>query len=275
MLTLIFDSIYRLLTDDASNIHEATTIVLLCLFGVLLLAFILWEDRQERHSRPTLIKNSLWKNSAFTSVCITVFLIWGAFNAFEQVVNFFFQDVQELSVLDTSLRFIPVAITGFAASVLTGMFLHRIRADAIISVTTVLSSLSPLLMALVDPNWTYWRCVFFAMCMNPIAADVLFTVSNLIIASMFPTETQGLAAGVFNTVSQIGKTLGLALVALISNIITEKTSGTKNDQDSADLMTGYRAAFWFLFAMNVTSLVVTVVGLRKISNIGKGSARDT
>ena len=254
-----------------SNIHEAVTIVLLCLFGVLLLGFILWEGRQERRSKPTLIKNSLWKQAAFTCICVVVFMIWGSFNAFEQVVNFFFQDVQRLSVLNTSLRFIPVSVVGFVVSVITGMILHRVRADILISIATVISSLSPLLMALVNPAWTYWRCVFFAMCMNPVAADVLFTVSNLIIAGMFPAETQGLASGVFNTVSQIGRTIGLALVALISNSITERTSSAEDKQSPESLMSGYRAAFWFLFAMNVTSLVVGLVGLRKVGNVGKGT----
>ncbi|KAJ5489803.1 Major facilitator superfamily domain general substrate transporter [Penicillium expansum] len=258
-----------IITNDVSNIHETVTIVLLCLFGVLLLGFILWEGRQERLSKPTLIKNSLWKQAAFTCICVVVFMIWGSFNAFEQVVNFFFQDVQELSVLNTSLRFIPVSVVGFGVSVITGMILHRVQADILISIATVISSLSPLLMALVNPAWTYWRCVFFAMCLNPVAADVLFTVSNLIIAGMFPVETQGLASGVFNTVSQIGRTIGLALVALISNSITEKASSAEDHHSPESLMTGYRAAFWFLFAMNMTSLVVGLVGLRKVRNVGK------
>ncbi|KAJ5887596.1 Major facilitator superfamily domain general substrate transporter [Penicillium taxi] len=258
-----------IITDDVSNINEAVTIVLLCLFGVLILGFVLWEGRQERHSKPTLIKNSLWKQAAFTCISVIVFMIWGSFNAFEQVVNFFFQDVQGLSVLNTSVRFIPVSVVGFVVSVITGMILHRVRADILISIATVISSLSPLLMALVNPSWTYWRCVFFAMCMNPVAADVLFTVSNLIVAGMFPAETQGLASGVFNTVSQFGRTIGLALVALISNSITERTSSAEDRQSPEALLSGYLAAFWFLFAMNVTSLVIGLSGLRKVGNVGE------
>ncbi|XRM38586.1 hypothetical protein ABZX51_001990 [Aspergillus tubingensis] len=111
------------------------------------------------------------------------------------------------------------------------------------------------------------------MCLNPIAADVLFTVSSLIIAGMFPAETQGLAAGVFNTVSQFGRTIGLALVALIANSVTEKDSTSDNDSPGA-LMVGYRASFWFLFAMNITSLVVSLIGLRKIGNVGRKGPPD-
>ncbi|PWY73201.1 MFS general substrate transporter [Aspergillus sclerotioniger CBS 115572] len=260
-----------IITGDVSKVHDATTITLFCVSGALVIGFVLWQGRQERRSKPTLIKNSLWKKAAFSSICVNVFTIWGAFNAFEQVANFFFQDVQKLSVLSTSVRFIPVSVMGLCASLMTGLILHRIRADAIITIATVVSSISPLLMALVSPQWTYWHGAFFAMCLNPIAADVLFTVSTILIAGMFPTETQGLAAGVFNTVSQVGRSIGLALVALISNSVTEKSFPSK-DQSPEALLVGYRAAFWFLFAMNVGSLGVSFVGLRRVGNVGKKKA---
>lgn len=228
-------------------------------------------------------------------------MIWGAFNAFEQMVNFFFQDVQQLSVLATSVRFIPVTVMGLLTSLITGktthlsthtqeyrpnsqlikktgLILHRIHAHTLINISTILSSLSPLLLALIHPEWTYWHCAFFAMCLNPIAADVLFTVSTLIIADMFPAETQGLAAGVFNTVSQFGRSIGLALVALIANSVTERDSSdsTSGDIDSPGgaLMVGYRASFWFLFAMNITSLVVSLVGSRRIGYVGRKRSLD-
>ncbi|KGO77900.1 hypothetical protein PITC_060810 [Penicillium italicum] len=69
----------------------------LCLYISLacyLLASSCGEGRQERLSKPTLIMNSLWKQAAFTCICVIVFMIWGSFNAFGHVVNLFFQDVQ-------------------------------------------------------------------------------------------------------------------------------------------------------------------------------------
>ncbi|KAE8332744.1 hypothetical protein BDV39DRAFT_199740 [Aspergillus sergii] len=124
-------------------------------------------------------------------------------------------------------------------------------------------------MALVIPAWIYWRCASVAVCLNSIAANSLFTVSNILIAGVFPAETQGLAAGVFNTVSQIGKRFGLAIVALISNQVTDQESQFEDKGSPEALMVGYRAAFWTLFGMNVASLVVSLFGLRKVGNIGK------
>jgi nitrate/nitrite transporter NarK len=124
-------------------------------------------------------------------------------------------------------------------------------------------------MALVNPSWSYWRCAFIAISLNSIAADSLFTVSNILIVDLFPPETQGLAGGVFNTVSQIGKSFGLTFVELIANVVSDKKAATGERHEPEGFMVGYRASFWFLFAANIISLGVGSVGLRKAGNIGK------
>ncbi|KAF7631354.1 hypothetical protein AFLA_012212 [Aspergillus flavus NRRL3357] len=258
-----------LITGDINKAHEASTIICFSLSGVLLIFFVLWQSFQERRNKPTLIWNSLWKNLAFTCTCVNEFMIWGAFNAFEQVINLFFQNAQDLSRVETAIRFIPTPITGQLTALTTRFVLHRCRADAIINITTIISCVSPLIMALVNPIWVYWRCAYVAICLKSITADSLFTVSNILIAGVFPAETQGLAAGAFNTASQIGKSFGLAIVALISNQVTDQQSQIVEKGSPEALIVGYRAAFWTLFGMNVASLVVSLFGLRKVGNIGK------
>ncbi|GMG10676.1 unnamed protein product [Aspergillus oryzae] len=136
-------------------------------------------------------------------------------------------------------------------------------------ITTIISCVSPLIMALVNPTWVYWRCAFVAICLNTIAADSLFTVSIILIAGVFPAETQGLAAGVFNTVSQIGTSFGLAIVALISNQVTDQESQIEDKGSPEALIVGYRAAFWTLFGMNVASLVVICLSYERWAILGR------
>lgn len=268
---MILTYVNRVITENASDILKPSNVIFLSVSVLLIVGFVLWVGRQERLGRPALIANSLWKNSAFSTICFNVFMIWGAFNAFEQITNFFFQDVQLLSASETGWRFLPTPISGTLSSIATGLVLHRMRADSIVNVTTILSCLSPLLMALVNPVWTYWACPFTSIFLNSIGADSLFTVSNIVIASVFPAEMQGLAGGVFNTISQIGKSFGLALVALISNTVTDASSHEDKKSPEA-LMEGYRIAFWFLFAMNISSLAASVFGLRKVGNVGRDSS---
>jgi nitrate/nitrite transporter NarK len=257
----------RVITDDTLKMVDDLNLIILFAAMILGVSFFFWAGFQARRGEPVLIPNMLWKSRRFTSMCINVFLIWGAFNAFEQISNFVFQDVQGLSALVAAFQFLPVSISGFITSIITGLLLHRVRADYVMYITIALSTFSPLLMAILDPADSYWKVAFPAVFLNSIGADSLFTISNLVIGAMFPMEMQGLAGGVFNTVSQIGKSVGMAVVALIGNTITQHSSYDDKGSPEA-LMVGYRVCFWVLFACYVASIIVTIFGFRQIGIIG-------
>ncbi len=247
--------------------HPANICLLILAFA-LFLAFVLWVGRQERIGRPALIPNSLWRNKVFSCICINVFCVWASFNVFEQYLNFFFQDVQKISPLGAAIRFLPAPISGALTNVVVGFIVHRVRGDWIVSLTSIPTVVASVLMAIANPKWSYWACAFIANFFNPIGADGIFTVSNLLITSMFPPKTQGVAGGVFNTISQTGKNVGLALTALIANEVTAHSLST--DKQSPDaLLTGYRAAFWFCAGLTSASLCISIWGLRKIGKVGQ------
>ncbi|KAG9664573.1 integral membrane protein, partial [Aureobasidium melanogenum] len=259
--------VISVLTGDLTVMRKPVNITLLVLSFVLLGAFVLWVGRQERLGRPALIPNSLWQHKGFSCICFNVFCVWAAFNAFEQYANFFFQDVQGNTPLGTALRFLPAPVSGALANIGVGLLVHRIRGDWIVVLTSIVSALASLLMAIINPNWSYWRCAFVAQFFNPVGADGMFTVANLLITSMFPPGEQGVAGGVFNTISQTGKSVGMALTLLIAQQVTASSSYEDKTSPEA-LMHGYRAAFWFCVALIVASLLVSVWGLRRIGKVG-------
>jgi hypothetical protein len=69
-------------TGGAANIREVQNIVLLSVALVLMASFPFWMHRQEKLQQPTLILNSVWKQSAFTTTCVAVFFTWAAFETF-------------------------------------------------------------------------------------------------------------------------------------------------------------------------------------------------
>jgi Na+/melibiose symporter-like transporter len=261
------DEFRSALTGDVTVMKQPVNITLLVLSFVFLAAFVLWVGRQERLGRPALIPNSLWQHKGFSCICFNVFCVWAAFNAFEQYANFFFQDVQGNSPLGTALRFLPAPVSGALANIGVGLLVHRIRGDWIVVLTSIVSALASLLMAIIDPSWSYFRCAFVAQFFNPVGADGMFTVANLLITSMFPPGEQGVAGGVFNTISQTGKSVGMALTLLIAQQVTANSSHEDKTSPEA-LMVGYRAAFWFCVALIVSSLLVSVWGLRRIGKVG-------
>lgn len=151
--------------------------------------------------------------------------------------------------------------------------MHRVRADWIVIATTATSCAAPLLMALADPSQSYWSSVFLGNLLSPIGADGLFTIANLLVTSVFPENTQALAGGVYNTVAQIGRSLIVAVVALVAENVTAHSA--VEDKKSPDaLMEGYRAAFWFMFASSAASLFISFWGLQKIGKVGRENSKS-
>ena len=95
---------------------------------------------------------------------------------------------------------------------------------------------------------------------------MLFTISNLVISEAFPADLQSLAGGVFNEVTQFGNSVGLAITGAISASVTEHSNV---DDTRLALMKGYRAAFWTIFAANITVIFIAWFGLRKVGIVGK------
>lgn len=258
--------VFAALTGAVTSIKRPATITLLVTAVVMMTAFIVWVARQERVGKPAIIPNSLWRNKVFTSICLDVFLLWGAFNATETLLTFFFQEVQMLNATNTSIRFLPAPIVGVAVNLLMGLIIHRIRANWAIILATLISCISPILTAVMKPSDSYWEFVFPSIALNALGPDVLFTASNLIITDAFPDKTQALAGGVFNTVAQIGKSVGLALSAVIASTVSANASHSKSEQ--LVLLEGYQAAWWFILGITALTIVISAVGLRGIGRLG-------
>ena len=75
------------ITDSPSNIQRAENIVLVCAAGVMIPAFLGWMNWRERSGKSALIPNSLWKNTAFASVCVMVLLSWAVLNGMETILS--------------------------------------------------------------------------------------------------------------------------------------------------------------------------------------------
>ncbi|KAF8866345.1 major facilitator superfamily protein [Acephala macrosclerotiorum] len=263
----MFSYVFSVLAGGSSNFFEPASLALFSVAVVLLPIFGFHIRRQEKLGRKVIIPPSLLRNRIFTSLCITVFIIWGVFEAMQFFLTLFYQQVQSLSPLQTSLRFLPMVVTGTLTNFVTGWLVKRVRADILVMTSAVTAAVAPLLMAIVDPSWSYWTCAFLATSFAPICGDVLFTVSNLLITSVFPPQTHGLAGGVFNTIANIGNSVGLAVTAVVASAVTMAEDG-KMDSTPKSLMDGYRASFWLCFGFNILVLGVIGFGLRKIGKVG-------
>ena len=156
---------------------------------------------------------------------------------------------------------------GAALNFTTGLVVNKIAPVWLVVGTSLLSAGSPLLMALINPLWSYWTSAFFAQVLMPFSVDCLLTIGLVAITEIFPEDRQSVAGAVFNTAAQFGTSLGLAIMQAISSTVT---ATPKVQKPSEALLDGYRAAFWTMFAFSVSCIFIGIVGLRKTGKIGLG-----
>ncbi|KAF2178367.1 hypothetical protein K469DRAFT_754653 [Zopfia rhizophila CBS 207.26] len=125
-----------------------------------------------------------------------VFFPWAVVQTVAYYFSLFFQKVQGLSAVDTSVRSLPNVPIGIVLSIVTNMVLHKYSAYWIILCTTFVSAVSPILLAVIELQWLYWYPLFWAILMSSLDGDVIFVVSNLVITNGFPDTTQALVGAV-------------------------------------------------------------------------------
>lgn len=271
----LFSYVLAVVTASSSRLRSPANITMLSIAALLVPAFVFWIRHQEAHGRVAIIPPSLFKSTPssphrariFAATCLGVFLIFSAFNAFIYFTTLFYQEIQNLSPLSTSPRFLPMVLAGTATNILTGMLVHKVNANKLVIGAAALTSIAPLLMALAHPRSSYWAPVFEAMMLSPIAADTVFTIANLIITEIFPQEIHGLAGGVFNTIAQIGNSVGLAVSAVVAGEVS-KAKGAAGAVDASALLDGYRASFWTNLAASTLVIIVAGWGLKGSGKVG-------
>ncbi|KAK5169044.1 uncharacterized protein LTR77_006353 [Saxophila tyrrhenica] len=235
--------VFVTITGTNASIAQPESIVLLVVAFGLIPVFIWWVGRREKLNKPAIIP------------------------AIETMLTFFFQDVQELSATKSSLYFLPAPVSGALSNIVIGFIVHRISANWLVLGGCTISAFGPFVMTFAKVNSSYWSHAFLSNAFNPVGADSLYVVANLLITSVFPPRTHGLAGGVFNTVAQVGKSVGIALVAVIASAVTEN-SDYENKKSPAALLAGYNATFWFCFAQILATVVIAFFGLRKAGKVG-------
>ena len=96
---------------------------------------------------------------------------------------------------------------------------------------------------------------------------VLFPVALLMVSETFPEKDQALAGAVFSTFGQFGQSLGLAIIAVITNSVSDAQEQYKPTSPKG-LLEGYRAGYWTAFGWMILVAIAGVIGFRKAGKVG-------
>ncbi|CAG8400589.1 unnamed protein product [Penicillium salamii] len=274
VMALVFYAL-DVITNNAANLSKSWLFIPLALGWVLLVAFLFWQDCWERDSTQG-VQDSLWTNSRFLAIGLVIFFIHAASHSTSQFMVLVFQRAQGISIQQSSWQMLPVPAMDALSNIFVKRILPRTQVDRVLIVTILISSLAPLLMAILHVGWAYWKCAIYAVSLNSIAASSVIPIAAKVVSESFVYEIQGFAMGVLCTIAMIGASVGMALAALVSNDVTASGPQTPSGNpalggSSGAWMAGYRVAFGFLLSLNLVGLVITVTCLRKTGYLGHAS----
>jgi EmrB/QacA subfamily drug resistance transporter len=236
---------------------SAQTLGVFAAAAALLVAFVVWENRQ----REPLVPLSIFRLQTLTAANV-VGLIMGAANySMWLILTLYMQQVLGLSALETGFGYLAVAGTAIIWANVAAAVVTRIGVKPTLVFGMSVMTIGLLYFTQVSVDGSYWIDLFPGFLL--IGLGLLFAFVPLTIAAVAGTRPQeaGLASGLINTTQQIGGAVGIALLSTIAVSTTDDALATGADVPSA-LTDGFVNAFWAGAAISFAGLVVSIFLVR-------------
>ncbi|KAL5615603.1 hypothetical protein BROUX41_005642 [Berkeleyomyces rouxiae] len=256
---------------------------------LLVSVFTWWQTHLEKKlveskgtSRPPLMKMSVFKNTKFSAGIVIMGLFFSSFNNFLIVATMYFQDLQSLSPMQTTLRFLPTGVMGLLVALAVSQLLSRIPTFYMLLFGNICNCIASLLFAVpISPHTSYFAYGFLAMILSVFGADTTWPSLTLFTSKSLPPQDQALGGALVNSSGQIGRSIGLALATAAQTAVMARERGVSVTNagptaawDDATLK-GLHAAAWLNFALGMLSLAAVVTFFRGNEIVGKADRPTT
>ncbi|KAF9987382.1 hypothetical protein BGZ75_000692 [Mortierella antarctica] len=241
--------IYYLSEGPAAGWASAKALAPLIVGIVLLITFVVIEFKIDYPIMPLHI----WRSRRFVASCATAIFMMAAMNAHFYFTSLAFQNVLGYSSLKTSLSFIPHGVGAIIAVGILSVLIQRVRTKLIIVVGWLFLIASGVMWAQLKADSSYWAIPFPSLIVNLIAMASIWLTCQINSVADAADEDQGVVGAVYNVCMQIGAPIGIAISNIIANNKNAPTAV------GAELLPGYRDAFYSFAVMSGVGLVVTLI----------------
>ncbi|TCJ31042.1 MFS transporter [Nocardioides jejuensis] len=179
--------------------------------AVLILVFI----QIERAVRNPMIDVTLFLDRRFSAACAAVTIAFFALFGFIFLITQFFQFVREYTPLETGLRFLPVAFSIAASSVIGSQLAPRLGTRAIVAPGMALMGAAFLWISTVPVGVTYATVVIPQMILLGTGIGLVTAPATESIMRVLPPARAGVGSAVNDATRELGGTLGVAVVGAL------------------------------------------------------------
>jgi EmrB/QacA subfamily drug resistance transporter len=236
---------------------SAQTLGVFAAAAALLVAFVVWENRQ----REPLVPLSIFRLQTLTAANVVGLFMGAANYSMWLFLTLYMQQVLGLSPIETGFGYLAVAGTAVVWANVAAQAVSRIGVKPVLVFGMASLTLGLLYFTQVSVGGSYWADLFPGFLI--IAVGLAFAFVPITIAALAGTKPPeaGLASGLINTSQQVGGAVGLALLSTIAVSTTEDELARGAAQSSA-LTDGLGNAFWAGAAIAFAGLLVSIFVVR-------------
>ncbi len=259
--------VYAIVKAETDGWGSSTTIGFFTLSAVLLVSFVLIEQR----SKAPLVRLSIFRvRSLLTANVVMLLAASGMFSMFF-FNTLYLQRVLGYGPLEAGLAFLPFTAGIMISAGLASQFAPRLGVRPVAAVGMIVTAIGMLLLVRLPVDGTYLTDVLPSLLVTSLGMGAVFMPLTLIATTGLKDEDQGLASGLFNTSQQIGGALGLAILSTVAAGQTARAGGA---DDPTALITGFHWAFAG-GALFVLAGLVTMLALLRQRHVARIEAEAT
>ena len=234
------------------------TIGLFVLSAVLLAFFIVWETRVRAPLMPLRIFRIRLLAAANAVGFLQAATVFSTFF----ILTLYMQQVLAYSALQAGIAFVATAGTAVLAAGPAQALVTRLGPKPVLVAGLVLMLAAVLWYTQIPVSGSYWPDLVPGFVAYGIGLP--FTFIPISIAALTGVEEReaGLASGLINTSQQIGGAIGVAIISTVAFTQADNLLAA-GDPPPVAFTSGFGRAFWVIVALLVTSLVATLVLIRR------------
>ena len=232
--------VYGLVTAEHNGWGSSSTMWTLTMGALLFIIFIFIQGRK----KEPLVPLSIFKVPNLAAGNIALVMLNGVWIPFTYFITLYLQQVLKLSPFSAGVFLIPAPILMAITMIfITGKLVEKFGLRAILIVGFLALGGSNLLLSFDTPvDGNYLANVLPALLLASLGRALAYIPAQTAAISGAKPEESGLVSGVYNTTSQIGSAISLAIMVVIAAATT--TSSTAGDP-VVTLNEGFQQGFFW------------------------------
>jgi EmrB/QacA subfamily drug resistance transporter len=234
--------------------NAPTTVVLFATAAVLLVAFVIIEQRATHPLLPLRVVLDRNRGGSFLASLLVGTALLGTFLS----LTYYFQGVLHYSALKTGFAFVPFSLGIITGATAASRLLPRFGPRALLTGGLLMAVAGLALFSTLDVHSAYATTLLPAEIIVSVGMGLSFVAMNSTALTGVSAQDAGVASALVNATQQTGSTMGAALINTIATSATLSylaIHGTSPSSLTAGAIHGYTRAF--VFSAIVLALAAT------------------